>query len=877
MAHLTQQNFCLKIKEKYPEYFKNKKVLDIGSLDINGNNRFLFEDCNYIGIDVGEGNNVDVVSIGHQYDAPDNYFDIIITTNALEHDMHYEKTIINVMRMLKSGGLFIFTCASTGWPEHGTRRTSAHDSPLLIQQSETWADYYKNLTEDDIRKINGFNLMFPDCNFKYDTEIHDIHFFGIKGGAKYLTESIIPKFDKNTYIDDIFVVDYWIDTESKENDLINLIKRLKIYNIPILLTGHHPLKPEIQKMVDYYLYDKNNPILTSDEYNAYAVASGRWTEIGSYRIDNVIEFHHDYAIWETMRNAFNFCNYLGKKNIHFLEYDCLPDETQFRQAFIEKIKYFDVVLYEYHNKIDSDPNLAPFCATYIFSIKTDIAIKVVDLIKTKKSYFYDKPNGWNLERVFLDSVKKITNNIHMTKYTANNNELNTQAVWNRDGIDRNNGTFQIYLVADDNNLLYIHLISGFYGKSANENYLVEVNYLNHKKFYSLSQNNYITENIGKYEKGNRVTVYHKGIEVFNEFLKYDNNDFKKLNKLTIKTSPMVQHKPKEIDINFINGAFIEIKDNDQKTYHIQFINSKTNKVEYELDMKSNHWAKCSIKYYVDWIIKIKGTDNDYYYEYIFNPKNRRFLISFESKSLGDNLAWIGQVEAFRLKHNCNVICSTFHNNLFKNQYPEIEFVEPGTTVNNLYGSYELGFFYDNDKNLQEHYNENCLNTLGDIYQHLPTLKKYAEDCDHITEFGVRTVVSTYAFMMGKPKRLISYDLVPIEEYGTNRNELKELGQENNVNFNFIVGDTREIVIEETDLLFIDTWHIYDQLNKELKIHGNKSRKYLIFHDTTTFGLIGEDGYTGIWQAIEEFLSENKHWTIHERFTNNNGLTILKRT
>ena len=43
------------------------------------------------------------------------------------------------------------------------------------------------------------------------------------------------------------------------------------------------------------------------------------------------------------------------------------------------------------------------------------------------------------------------------------------------------------------------------------------------------------------------------------------------------------------------------------------------------------------------------------------------------------------------------------------------------------------------------------NLVSDINEHLPTLKRYAEDCDHITEMGVRWLVSTIAFMMGQPK------------------------------------------------------------------------------------------------------------------------------
>ena len=81
-------------------------------------------------------------------------------------------------------------------------------------------------------------------------------------------------------------------------------------------------------------------------------------------------------------------------------------------------------------------------------------------------------------------------------------------------------------------------------------------------------------------------------------------------------------------------------------------------------------------------------------------------------------------------------------------------------------------------------------------------------------------------------------------------------------------------------MFIDTYHEYNQLKQELKLHGNKVKKYLIFHDTTTFGQFGETfkelNTIGIWKAIQEFLDENKNWIIEEKLDNNNGLTILKR-
>jgi len=730
MAHQQQREFCLKVKEKFPNHFKNKKVLDIGSLDINGNNRDLFENCNYIGLDLGEGKNVDVVCGGNVYDAPDNYFDTIISTEAFEHDMYYEDTIKNVIRMLKPGGLFLFSCAATGRPEHGTNRTNVDAAPLL---SDEWADYYKNLEKEDINKIGTFKETFIGGQFGRGYNPDDLYFYGIKGGEKYLM-NVEPQFDKEKFNKDIFVIDCWPDNESKENDLISLIKVLKIYNVPILLTGHYPVKVEIQKMVDYYLFDKKNDLLLSQDFESHSVSSGRWTDMGSYRIDNEHEYHHDYAIWETMRNAFNFCKYLGKENIHFLEYDNIPDEVQYRQAFIERLNDgFDAVLYEYHEGSSKDIHFASYCATFIFSIKTDVAIKTIEQVNLKEEYYINRPKGWQLERVFLDCLRKVTSNIHMTEYIANNNELNTQAVWNRDGMFRNGAVFQVYLAADDRNDLHIHLISGFHEKEADKDYLIEINYGNYKKFHTLRKGQYQTEKIGTYKKGERVKVFYQGVNVYNEFLGQEVNEFRKMNKLTRKNNP---DNKRSVNVYFVDGPFVEIKEDNDSLYEVQFINKETNKILYQLNLRSNHWAKSSKKYYINWLIKIKGIDCDFYYEHHLNLENQRVMVCFESKSLGDSLAWIGQVEKFRKTYGCKVICSTFQNDLFQDQYPEIEFVKPGTNVNNIYALYRLGLFYDDkreidySKHLSDPKKEPLMKVASDILG-----LKYTEERAKLKQLG----------------------------------------------------------------------------------------------------------------------------------------------
>lgn len=177
MAHKEQKEYCIKIKNQFPKHFQNKKVLDCGSLDINGNNRYLFDKCEYVGIDVGEGKNVDIVSTIHEYKGNTEEYDFIISTECFEHDMHYKDSLQNIIRMLAPGGMFLFTCATTGRPEHGTKRTSPRDAPLL---EGDWSDYYKNLTEQDIRNVLDIEDIFSNFKFEVHYGHKDLMFYGIK-------------------------------------------------------------------------------------------------------------------------------------------------------------------------------------------------------------------------------------------------------------------------------------------------------------------------------------------------------------------------------------------------------------------------------------------------------------------------------------------------------------------------------------------------------------------------------------------------------------------------------------------------------------------------------------------------------------------------
>ena len=181
-------------------------------------------------------------------------------------------------------------------------------------------------------------------------------------------------------------------------------------------------------------------------------------------------------------------------------------------------------------------------------------------------------------------------------------------------------------------------------------------------------------------------------------------------------------------------------------------------------------------------------------------------------------------------------------------------------------------------------------TPSDINEHLETLKRYAEECDVVVEMGVRSVVSTWAFLAGNPKKLTSIDLYNPARFGGNLQEVYDAASLTETDFTFVEHDSLTYNIDSCDLLFLDTWHDFLQLKKELTRHHGKVKKYIILHDTVSYGYVDEASHDnmgtinnvetnlpkGLWPAIEEFLYHNRNWVIVEKKANNNGLTILKR-
>jgi autotransporter strand-loop-strand O-heptosyltransferase len=146
--------------------------------------------------------------------------------------------------------------------------------------------------------------------------------------------------------------------------------------------------------------------------------------------------------------------------------------------------------------------------------------------------------------------------------------------------------------------------------------------------------------------------------------------------------------------HFVGQPFLEITGTSESDFRVEFYDGPT--LIYHDNLKCNHWVKLAREYYTQWRTVVYK-DGEKVYDKLLNLDGKRVYIAFDSSSLGDTIAWMPYVEEFRCAHNCEVIVSTFKNFLFESEYPMLEFVEPGATVNNIYAMYKLGWFYNEHK------------------------------------------------------------------------------------------------------------------------------------------------------------------------------------
>lgn len=193
MAHPQQAEFFSGVRSHYAASFNGTRVLEVGSLDINGSVRELFVNCDYTGVDLQLGPGVDLARQGQLVDFPTGHFGTTISAECLEHNPFWRETVANMLRMTRPGGLVLISCATTGRLEHGTARTNPDASPFT--SAAKW-EYYENLTAGDLESSLNLAGWLSDWRSWINFISRDLYFIGLRrGGDSNLNEAMTQQFD----------------------------------------------------------------------------------------------------------------------------------------------------------------------------------------------------------------------------------------------------------------------------------------------------------------------------------------------------------------------------------------------------------------------------------------------------------------------------------------------------------------------------------------------------------------------------------------------------------------------------------------------------------------------------------------------------------
>lgn len=178
MAGPEQRQFIEKVKQLFPVYFDDVSVFEAGSLNINGTARDFFSNTKeYLGCDLGEGPDVDVVGLAHELNLNNESFDVSISCECFEHNRYWSETFQKMYDVLRPNGLILITCATEGRAEHGTHNSDTGSSPFTL-------DYYRNITVQDFEDNFQISVMFKEFEFEINHNSHDLYFWGIKNGKR---------------------------------------------------------------------------------------------------------------------------------------------------------------------------------------------------------------------------------------------------------------------------------------------------------------------------------------------------------------------------------------------------------------------------------------------------------------------------------------------------------------------------------------------------------------------------------------------------------------------------------------------------------------------------------------------------------------------
>lgn len=191
----------------------------------------------------------------------------------------------------------------------------------------------------------------------------------------------------------IVLIQSHCDTEEKIKYLKNNISKLREFDLDVLLFSHIPLSQEIIGLVDYFIYDKTNPILWDERRHYF------WWNVDGYKMETTIP-DYSWTVFNQIIKSYNLIQNEKYKYVFIFNYDVIIND--------ELKKYFKTPQNSIFKHSKSQDNPAPpveFGVGVIFFVLELNLLRDLVVQLDKKNY----SDNWNLiaEEYLMSKLKKI--------------------------------------------------------------------------------------------------------------------------------------------------------------------------------------------------------------------------------------------------------------------------------------------------------------------------------------------------------------------------------------------------------------------------------------------------------------------------------------
>lgn len=584
----------------------------------------------------------------------DETFDEVYSSHLLEHFNKFDVPIVlsECYRVLKYDGKLVFEVPDFEWalktflgkPEN--EKWDFHIDTIFGLQINEGEQHKIGFTR---KKLEGllYAAGFKDIKMK-DVWSHDQQCIIVEAVKK------IPK--------EIFIVDTYPDLPEKEELTKGMIEEIKERGYPVVLVSHYPVSPEIQKMVDYYVYDVNN--ILSEGWNL-----NYWFQNEDVKIISQYETkYHGAACYSSLVNAVRL---ISQYDIaHFIEFDIDADLDLYLDEAGKQLEKYRMVGFIYDE--EQNPRKIPGVqSTYgiianLFSFDVKWMNGVLKDISSWSDYNKLVAEASSKTRIKIDLIFENW----LYNYFKANSEPNDIFLFTKD--DLKNKIIKNRNLFDQGKKEPIERT--FLSETA-DGRAVEftVNTETRKWSYKIVDR----EKDKDYSKAN--FKFKDGRLICKRWNSFDDVGWIEKEDL--------------IKITYLDGVKVEIIGSGNDEYNVTFVDRDVNLIVHKGKIKPNHWIAPNARYYVNWKI-IVDKNGQPYKEFEPDFAKSKVLVYFDSKALGDTLAWFPYAKVFKEKHGCeDFYVSTFWNKIFEKEYPDLRFVEPGSLKPDIY--YNVGC-RDND-------------------------------------------------------------------------------------------------------------------------------------------------------------------------------------